>query len=358
MQGGVLLPHNSARFPSQHVQGDILACAVAREVIDGRSRQSRARRPMVVSDDSQPFVHRPVMVDEVVGLVAGGPAGDVLDATVGGGGHAAAILAARADLRLTGLDRDPRALAAAAERLAPFGGRFWLRRARFDQLQAVLDELEIDSVCGFVFDLGVSSPQLDQAERGFSFRHDGPLDMRMDPDGPTTAADVVNTYQRDDLARVLRRFGDERFAPRIAAAIVDARPIHRTARLAEVVVAAIPAAARRTGGHPAKRTFQALRIEVNDELTVLAPALEAALDALAIGGRGVVLTYHSGEDRIVKDVFRRRSASIDPPRLPVAVTEPSYAVLRPLVRRPKPAEVAANPRAASARLRSIERRAA
>jgi 16S rRNA (cytosine1402-N4)-methyltransferase len=314
---------------------------------------------MVASDDQQPFVHRPVMVDEVVAIIAAGPAGEVLDATVGGGGHAAAILAARPDLRIVGLDRDPEALTAATGRLAPFANRVRLRRARFDDLQLVLAELGVTGLSGFVFDLGVSSPQLDRAERGFSFRGDGPLDMRMDPEAPTTAAHVVNRYTASDLARVLSRYGDERFASRIAAAIVAARPIEGTARLAEIVVGAIPAAARRTGGHPAKRTFQALRIEVNDELAILAPALEAALDVLVVGGRGVVLTYHSGEDRIVKDVFRRLTTSPPAPaRLPVAPAEPAYAALRPLSRRPSPAEVQANRRAASARLRSIERLAA
>lgn len=313
---------------------------------------------MVANDDSQPFVHRPVMVDEVVALAASGPAGDVLDATVGGGGHAAAILSARSDLGLVGLDRDPNALAAATIRLAPFGNRVQLRRARFDQLRTVLDELGVAELSGFIFDLGVSSPQLDQAARGFSFRQDGPLDMRMDPDGPLTAADIVNDYPANQLARVLRLYGDERFASRITAAVVAARPITTTAQLAEIVVGAIPAAARRTGGHPATRTFQALRIEVNSELVILRPALEAALDVLSVGGRGVVLTYHSGEDRIVKDVFRQRTTSDTPARLPVAPAEPSYAVIRPLGRRPRPEEVALNRRAASARLRSIERRAA
>lgn len=318
------------------------------------------------------------MVDEIIALVSTVPAGAVLDATVGGGGHAAAILEARADLRLIGLDRDPQALAAATRRLAPFGNRALLRRARFDQLAPVLagsttegagagsggmpagdagDPLA-DELSAFLFDLGVSSPQLDQAERGFSFRHDGPLDMRMDPDAPFSAAEVVNAYPVPELARVIGRYGDERFAGRIAAAIAAARPITGTARLAEVVVGAIPAAARRTGGHPATRTFQAIRIEVNGELVILGPALDAALDLLAVGGRGMVLTYHSGEDRIVKDVFRRRSTAVAPPRLPVAPPAPPYAMIRPLARRPRPEEVEANPRAASARLRSIERVAA
>lgn len=317
------------------------------------------------------------MVDEIIALVSTVPAGAVLDATVGGGGHAAAILEARADVHLIGLDRDPHALAAATRRLAPFGNRALLRRARFDQLAPVLtgqatggagagsgvtpagDPAPLaDELSAFLFDLGVSSPQLDRAERGFSFRHDGPLDMRMDPDAPLSAAEVVNAYPVPELARVIGRYGDERFAGRIAAAIAAARPIAGTARLAEVVVGAIPAAARRTGGHPATRTFQAIRIEVNGELVILGPALEAALDLLAVGGRGMVLTYHSGEDRIVKDVFRRRSTPVAPPRLPVAPPPPPYATIRPPARRPRPEEVEANPRSASARLRAIERVAA
>lgn len=315
------------------------------------------------------------MVDEIIALVSTVPAGAVLDATVGGGGHAAAILEARADLRLIGIDRDPHALAAATRRLAPFGNRALLRRARFDQLASVLTgpatggagagsgipsagAAVADELSAFLFDLGVSSPQLDQAERGFSFRQDGPLDMRMDPDAPLSAAEVINTYPVPELARVIGRYGDERFAGRIAAAIAAARPITGTARLADVVVGAIPHAARRTGGHPATRTFQAIRIEVNGELVILGPALDAALGLLAVGGRGMVLTYHSGEDRIVKDVFRRHSTLTAPPRLPVAPPEPPYAMIRPLARRPRPEEVEANPRSASARLRSIERVAA
>jgi 16S rRNA (cytosine1402-N4)-methyltransferase len=313
---------------------------------------------MAAPDDSPPFTHQPVMATDVVALVAGVPAGELLDATVGGGGHASAILSARADLGLVGLDRDPVALAAAQVALAPFGDRVRLRRARFDQLASVLDELAVSELSGFLFDLGVSSPQLDDPERGFSFHNDGPLDMRMDPSAPTTAADVVNSYDHGHLARILRQHADERFASRIAAAIIDARPIERTARLAQVVVSAVPARARRHGGHPAKRTFQAIRIEVNSELVVIEPALEAALDRLSIGGRGMVLTYHSGEDRIVKDVFRRRVRSTDPPRLPVAAAEPSFALIRPQARRPSPAELAVNRRAASARLRSIQRLAA
>jgi 16S rRNA (cytosine1402-N4)-methyltransferase len=313
---------------------------------------------MAAPDDSPPFTHQPVMAGEVVALVADIPTGDLLDATIGGGGHASAMLGARADLRLVGLDRDPAALAAAQRTLARFGDRVRLRRARFDQLAPVLDDLGVSELSGFLFDLGVSSPQLDDPERGFSFHNDGPLDMRMDPSAPTTAAAVVNSYDHGHLSRILRQHADERFASRIAAAIIAARPIERTGRLAQVVVSAVPARARRQGGHPAKRTFQAIRIEVNSELVVIEPALEAALDRLSIGGRGMVLTYHSGEDRIVKDVFRRRVRSTDPPGLPVPAAEPSFAVIRPQARRPGPAELAVNRRASSARLRSIQRLAA
>ncbi len=313
---------------------------------------------MVASNDQQPFAHQPVMVDEVVALLADVPAGEVLDATVGGGGHALALLERRSDISVIGLDRDPNALAAAGERLDSHRHRVRLERARFDSLADVVASLDVSGLSGFLFDFGVSSPQLDQAERGFSFRHDGPLDMRMDTDASTSASDIVNGYDQATLARILRSHGDERFATRIARAIIEARPIDRTARLAEIVVSAIPAAARRTGGHPAKRTFQAIRIEVNDELAVIEPALESALDLLVVGGRGIVLTYHSGEDRIAKDVFRRRTESTDPPGLPVPVSEPSFSAIRPLAKRPTDAEVERNRRAASARMRAVERLAA
>jgi 16S rRNA (cytosine1402-N4)-methyltransferase len=315
--------------------------------------------PEVHGDEPAPpqpaFAHQPVLRHEVVGLLAPVPPGTVLDATVGGGGHAQAILAAHPHLDLLGLDQDPAALEAAARRLAPHGSRARLAGRRFDHLAAVLAEAGVERLSGFLFDLGVSSPQLDRPERGFSYRSSGPLDMRMDPTSPLTAADVVNTYPEADLAEVLRRYGDERHAHRIARAIVAARPLGTTGQLAEVVTAAIPAAARRHGGNPAKRSFQAIRIEVNAELEVLDTALAAALDRLAVGGRGLVITYHSGEDRIVKDHFRRRSTVSAPPGLPVLAGLPSFTVLRPAARRPSPAEVARNPRAASARLRAVER---
>ena len=219
----------------------------------------------------------------------------------------------------------------------------------------LLDELGIVEISGFLFDLGVSSPQLDRPERGFSYRNDGPIDMRMDPDASFSADDLVNHTDAAELARLISRYGDERFSRRIADAIVAARPLRSTTALAEVVVGAIPAPARRRGGHPAKRTFQALRIATNDELDVLAPALETAVDVLGVGGRGLVLTYHSGEDRIVKDRFRRRSTVDVPPGLPVPAEPPEFTVLRPLARRPSDEEQERNRRSASARLRGIER---
>lgn len=297
------------------------------------------------------------MVDQVAHLVEPLPAGTFLDATVGGGGHAEAVLDANPDLSLVGLDQDPEAIAAATERLAAFGERVTLVRSRYDRFP---DQPELDHrpLSGFLFDLGVSSHQLDRADRGFSYRHDGPLDMRMDPDGPLRADDVVNAYDERELAELIRAYSDERFASRIAAAIVAARPVATTGELARIVVGAIPAPARRRGGHPARRTFQAIRIEVNDELRVLALALETALDALVPGGRGLVMTYHSGEDRIVKDSFRRRTAIEQPAGLPVEGPEPEFTIVRPTVRRPRPEELSANPRAASARLRTIERIAA
>lgn len=304
------------------------------------------------------FSHDPVMRDEIVALFADVPQGVVVDATVGGGGHGEAILDAHEHLRLLGLDRDQVALAAAADRLARFGARVDLRHERFDHLDEALDDLGIEEISGALFDLGVSSPQLDVAERGFSYRFEGPLDMRMDRNESWTAADVVNGYPEDRLASVLRENADERFAGRIARAIVAARPIENTATLASVVVAAIPAAARRRGGHPAKRTFQAIRIEVNRELEILPAALDAAIDATAEGGRVAVLSYHSGEDRIVKERFRTASTGgcTCPNGLPCVCG--AVATVRLLRRGGVTATVIekdANPRAASVRLRAVEK---
>ena len=304
--------------------------------------------------DQAPFAHRPVMLAEIVDLFAPVPPGTVVDATVGGGGHSAALLEAHDHLRVLGVDQDPDALAAAAARLAPFGDRAELRRLRFDRLA----DLPLDEASGVLFDLGVSSPQLDRPERGFSHRFDAPLDMRMDPDAAVSAADVVNGYDEVDLARLLRTFGDERYASRIARAVVAARPIATTARLADVVRDAIPAPARRRGGHPARRTFQAVRIEVNSELEVLPVALDAALDLLAPGGRCAVLAYHSGEDRIVKERFRTASTGgcECPPGLPCTCgATPTVRLLKRGAWKASAAEIAENPRAESVRLRAVEK---
>lgn len=307
---------------------------------------------------SDAFEHTPVMRDEIVDAVEPVPAGVVLDATLGGGGHSEALLDAREDISVLGLDRDPAALAAASARLARFGDRTMTHRCRFDELDAAMDAHDIESLSGALFDLGVSSPQLDRADRGFSYRHDGPLDMRMDTDAPWSADDVVNGYDERRLADIIHRFGDERFARRIAASIVAARPIDSTTRLAEVVTTAIPAPARRTGGHPAKRTFQAIRIEVNGELDALPEALDKAIDSLVPGGRIAVLSYHSGEDRIVKERIRHAETGgcECPPELPcVCGAVQTVRVVRRVPKRPSESERASNRRAASARLRIAEK---
>ena len=305
------------------------------------------------------FRHLPVMLDEVVTSFAPTPAGILLDATVGGGGHAAALLEARPDCRLLAIDRDADAIEAAGLRLAPFGERVRLVRAAFGDLGAVLeDELGQECLAGFLFDLGVSSPQLDRPDRGFSYREPGPLDMRMDRRQALTADDVVNGYTESDLAGVLRTHGDERYARRIAVVVVAARPVTDTLQLADLVREAIPSPARRRGGHPAKRTFQALRIEVNDELAQLPDTLDLAVERLAVGGRGAVLAYHSGEDRIVKERFDRAATGgcTCPARLPCGCGAVSIArIPRRGARRPEEAEQARNRRAASARLRVLER---
>jgi 16S rRNA (cytosine1402-N4)-methyltransferase len=310
-------------------------------------------------------VHVPVLVDRVVALLAPALDGDdpapvVVDATLGLGGHAEAILRRFPAVRLVGLDRDPDALAASRGRLAPYADRLTLVHAVYDELPAVLARLGLPRVQGVLFDLGVSSLQLDDERRGFSYRDDVFLDMRMDQTSGLTAADVLNTYATEDLARVLREYGEERFARRIATAVVRQRAqaaFTSSARLVELVRGAIPAAARRTGGNPAKRTFQALRIEVNGELDALARALPAAVAALAVEGRIVVLAYQSLEDRLVKRVLAAGATSDVPADLPVvpAGWEPQLRLLTRGAEVPDEREIAANPRAASARLRAAER---
>jgi 16S rRNA (cytosine1402-N4)-methyltransferase len=310
--------------------------------------------------------HVPVLVDRVLALlapaVAAPPSGFRLavDATLGLGGHSAALLDRFQSLRLVGLDRDPEALQLTAARLTSYADRVTLVHARYDELPAVLARLGLDRVDAVLFDLGVSSLQLDEPRRGFSYSQDAPLDMRMDPSGGITAADVVNRYPAEELARILREYGEERFAGRIAEAVVRERsrePFTTTARLAELVRAAIPAATRRSGGHPAKRTFQALRIEVNGELAALERALPAALAALRVGGRAVVLSYHSLEDRLVKRLFVAGATSTAPPDLPVALPEhaPWLRLLTRGAETPSREEIVENPRAASARLRAVEK---
>jgi 16S rRNA (cytosine1402-N4)-methyltransferase len=307
--------------------------------------------------------HIPVLLDRVVALLA--PALDAsdavfVDATVGLGGHAEALLTRCPGARLVGLDRDSDALSRAAERLGRFSTRITLVHTVYDALPRVLADLTIPRAHGVLFDLGVSSMQLDSPERGFAYAADAPLDMRMDRTAGRTAADVLNTYSAAELAEVLARYGEERFARRIASAVVHARaqqPLVRSGQLVEIVRGAIPAPARRTGGNPAKRTFQALRIEVNDELGAWQRALPAALNALAVRGRIVVLSYHSLEDRITKQAFATRSVAQAPPDLPV-VPERARPELRLLTRGAEPAgegERARNTRAASVRLRAAER---
>ena len=288
----------------------------------------------------------------------------LLDCTVGLGGHAARLLAATPDARLVGLDRDPAALAVARERLRPFGARVVLVHTSYDEFGRVLEELGLAQVHGVLFDLGVSSLQLDTAQRGFSYARDVPLDMRMDPGSGRSAAEIVNSYSAEELARVLREYGEERFARRIADAIVRARhaaPVTSSRALADLVRDAVPAPARRSGGNPAKRTFQALRIEVNGELDRLRWALPAVIDALADRGRLVAISYHSLEDRVVKRALQAEATSPLPVDLPVRPDQVPAPRLRLLTRggeRPGPAELARNPRAASAHLRAAERVAA
>jgi 16S rRNA (cytosine1402-N4)-methyltransferase len=307
--------------------------------------------------------HVPVMLDRIVELLAPAlqePGAVVVDGTLGLGGHAQALLRAAPEARLVGLDRDPDALAAAGERLAEFRHRIELVPAVYDELPEVLEDLGITTVSSVLLDLGVSSLQLDEVQRGFSYARNAPLDMRMDQTAGRTAADIVNGYAPGDLARVLRIYGEERFARRIVSAIVQRRsqgPLTDTAELAELVRNAVPAATRRTGGHPAKRTFQALRIEVNRELEALEGVMPAAVAALAPGGRVAVLAYHSLEDRIVKRVLAAGAHPDVPPDLPVipASMAPTLRLLTRGAERPSDPELEVNPRAASARLRAAER---
>lgn len=307
--------------------------------------------------------HVPVLLDRVLALFEPAlSASDavLVDCTLGLGGHADALLSAHPALTLVGLDRDPAALKRAGDRLSAHGDRVHLVHAVYDELPAVLTRLGIPRVAGVLMDLGVSSMQLDEAERGFAYAKDAPLDMRMDQTAPLTAAEVLNTYPPGDLVRILRDYGEERFAKRIVDRVVRERarsPFTSSGRLVELLYEAVPAASRRTGGHPAKRTFQALRIEVNGELEALRAALPAALSALRVGGRIVVESYQSLEDRLVKQAFAALARSRTPEGVPVEL--PGHGPqLRLLTRGAEQAdeqEKEHNPRAASVRLRAAER---
>ncbi|MBJ2122129.1 16S rRNA (cytosine(1402)-N(4))-methyltransferase RsmH [Arthrobacter sp. MSA 4-2] len=284
----------------------------------------------------------------------------IVDATLGMGGHSETMLEAFPTAHLVGIDRDPQALSLAGARLSRFDDRLDLVHAVYDEIGEALADLGIPGVDAVLFDLGVSSLQLDERERGFAYSYDAPLDMRMDTSRGATAATIVNTYSREDLLRIIRTWGEEKFAGRISSAIVEARaaaPITTTGRLVEVIRSVVPASAARTGGHPAKRTFQALRIEVNEELTVLERAVPAAIDALNVGGRIVALSYHSLEDRIVKSAFAAGSKSSAPVGFPVELEEhkPYLRLLTRGTEAPTEQEIRENPRAASAKLRAVEK---
>jgi 16S rRNA (cytosine1402-N4)-methyltransferase len=310
-----------------------------------------------------PATHVPVLLERVLELLGPAlqPPGAVLvDATLGRAGHASALLAAHPGLSLIGIDADAKAIEESRTVLQAFASRVTLVQAVYDELPRILADAGRRAVQGMLFDLGVSSPQLDDPGRGFAYAKDAPLDMRMDQAGLLTAADVLNTYPADRLARILRDYGEERYARRIAAAVVRERaraPLQSTSRLAEIIRDSIPAPARRTGGNPAKRTFQALRIEVNGELDALQRALPVALDSIAVGGRIVTLAYHSLEDRAVKRALGERSTDTTPPGLPVSLPQsrPQFRLLTRGAEQPGETEVAVNPRAASARLRAAER---
>jgi 16S rRNA (cytosine1402-N4)-methyltransferase len=308
--------------------------------------------------------HVPVLLDRIVALVSPAllePESVVVDATLGMGGHSEAILRACPQAHVVGLDRDPQALELAGARLASYTGRTTLVHAVYDEIRDVLNRLGIDEVQGVLFDLGVSSLQLDEADRGFAYAQDAPLDMRMDPTAELSAAELVNEASERELATIFRRYGEERYAKQIARAIGRRRkkqPIERTGELVEIIRAAIPAPARFGDGHPAKRVFQALRIAVNDELGELEEALPAALDMLRPGGRLAVIAFHSLEDRIVKRFFQKlERGCVCPPDFPICVCgrEPELRRLNRKAIRPSSHELALNPRAASARLRAAQK---
>ena len=304
--------------------------------------------------------HVSVLLDECIENLAIKPDGIYVDGTLGLGGHSYEIASRLTTGRLIGIDRDETAIARAGERLAPFAGKITLVHGNFSDTASILDDLGIDAVDGMLFDLGVSSPQLDEAERGFSYQQDAPLDMRMNPDRPFSAYDVVNGYDEDELDRVIFTYGEERWARRIAQFIVkerEAKPIETTGELVDIIKKAVPKGARKDGPHPAKRTFQAIRIEVNGELEVLQRAIDDVAARLAVGGRLCIITFHSLEDRIVKEAFRKQeNPCICPPQFPVCVCgkKPLGRVItrKPIL--PSKEELEENPRSRSAKLRVLE----
>lgn len=308
-------------------------------------------------------LHVPVMLDRIVELLAPAlsrPGAVLVDGTLGLGGHAEALLKACPELRLIGVDRDITALERSALRLQPYADRTHFVHALYSDIPHALDEAGATEADAILLDLGVSSPQLDETERGFAYAHDAPLDMRMDRTQELTAAEVVNTYSVPELARVLRKYGEEHFASRVAKAIERHRargPVESTRELADLVREAIPAATRRTGGHPAKRTFQGLRIEVNAELSILERALPAAISRLGIDGRIAVLSYHSLEDRATKKALAALAKDTTPIDLPVSLPDrqPELRLLTRGAELPTDEENERNPRAQSARLRAAER---
>ena len=314
-------------------------------------------------DDKVDFAHITVLLSEAVDALLPERGGVFVDCTAGGGGHSEAILKRLPEgSRLISLDRDDRAIQRCRERLAPYGEASTVVKTNYSEIGDVLDELGIDKIDGVLWDLGVSSVQLDERERGFSYSQDAPLDMRMDRSGGKTAADVVNTYSEAELCRVIRDWGEEKFFSRIAAAIVARRaekPIETTLELSDIVTNAIPAGARKKENqHPAKRTFQAIRIEVNDELTIIEPALRTAVERLAKGGRAAVITFHSLEDRITKHTFKDlENPCTCPSSFPVCVCNKKASVKsvtrKPIL--PSDEELEFNPRARSAKLRVVEK---
>ena len=316
---------------------------------------------MMVEEKKQEFQHVPIMFEDVIEGLKIRPDGIYCDGTLGGGGHSSGIAEKLgADGRLIGIDQDNEAIAAATKRLSAYP-QVTIVKDNYRNMKAVLETLGIRQVEGILLDLGVSSWQLDSAERGFSYRNDAPLDMRMDQSGSLTAKDIVNGYEEKELIRILRTYGEEPFAGRIASAIVRARdnsPIETTTELSEIVKAAIPAAKRREGGHPAKRTFQAIRIEVNGELMVLSEALGDLIGLLSPGGRLLIITFHSLEDRIVKQAFKEaENPCICPPNFPVCTCgkKPLGRMVTRKPIEPSEEEKEKNPRAKSAKLRIFEK---